>query len=77
MGKKLDKYVNTQSNRQKTCKQKILKNIFYRVEKNPGPCCSQYCSTAVNFNKANMVTLEIQNTRENACIIHRTSLPRF
>ena len=56
---------------------KNIKKHFYRVEKNPGPCCSQYCSTAVNFNKANMVTLEIQNTRENACIIHRTSLPRF
>ena len=75
--KKLDKYVNTQSNRQKTCKQKILKNIFYRVEKNPRPCCSQYCSTAVNFNKANMLTLGIQNIRETVCIMYCTSLPRF
>ena len=28
------------------------------------PSRSQYCSTAVNFNKANMLTLGVQNIRE-------------
>ena len=53
-----------------------IKNIFTRVGKLRSSC-SQYCSTAVNFNKANMLTLGIQNIRETVCIMYCTSLPRF
>ena len=40
-----------------------IKNIFTRVGKLRSDY-SQYCSTAVNFYKANMLTLGVQNIRE-------------
>ena len=49
---------------------------FYRVGKLISNC-SQYCSTAVSFNKANMLTLGVQNIREMHALCTALACPVF
>ena len=73
---KADKYFKHPEGQTKDLQAVNIKNIFTKVGKLRSDC-SQYCSTAVNFNKANMLTLGIQNISKDVCIMYCTSLPRF